>query len=366
LDLGTGAFELRTPYFASAAFFHEYGVGVARQLRRILPDIIHVQNCTQFLPLFHDAVPKARLFLHVHDEFLSLLPPDVITPRLRHVSAIVTCSDFVTRQLQARMPHFAGQIHTVGNGVDTDYFQTSSQPADPGRFRILYVGRVSPEKGIHTLTAAFTRLALHDERIELDVVGPSGLLPFNQIRLLADDPHIAALSPFYGTGFWSRIDKQFLHARSSYGRSLIESIPEEIRGRVRFYGQQSRQALKSAYHRADVFAMPSQCKEPFGLPLAEAMASGLPCVGTRAGGIPDILADKVTGLLVERGDVAALADALQRLGSDDDMRKRMGRLGRRRAEEYFDWSVAAARLESLYYRQPVPLRLEYSLGHLVQ
>lgn len=351
MDLGTGVLNLATPYFASKLYFREYALSVAHGLRRERPDIIHVQNCTQFLPVFHQAAPHARLFLHVHDEFLSLLPETVIRSRLANVSAIVTCSSFVTQRLQARLPYFAGRIHTVGNGVDTSYFESSDRSVEPGKFRILFVGRVSPEKGVHALASAFSRLAAEDAGIELHVVGPSGLLPYNQIRLLSGDAQVAELSTFYGTGFWSRLDRQLIHAHSSYWRTIEASIPESLRERVHFRGQLSRDALKGVYQRAHVLAMPSVCMEPFGLPLAEAMASGLPCVASRAGGIPDILLDNVTGLLVERGDVAALTDALRRLSLDSDTRERMGREARRRAEEVFDWSMPAARLESLYREQ---------------
>ena len=164
VDLGTGALNLRTPYFATKPFFREYALSIAHWLRYERPDIVHVQNCTQFLPLFHQAAPNARLFLHVHDEFLSLLPEHVVRPRLEHVSAVVTCSNFVTRQLQARLPYLAHRIHTVGNGVDTKYFGAADRAAEPGKFRILFVGRVSPEKGIHTLATAFTRLASDAEK----------------------------------------------------------------------------------------------------------------------------------------------------------------------------------------------------------
>ena len=110
MDLGTGALNLHTPYFASTLFFREYALSIARWLRQERPDIVHVQNCTQFLPLFHQAVPNARLFLHVHDEFLALLPEKVVRPRLEHLSAVVTCSNFVTQRLQARLPYLAGRI----------------------------------------------------------------------------------------------------------------------------------------------------------------------------------------------------------------------------------------------------------------
>ena len=360
MDMGTGLLNLRIPYFASPSFFTEYAATVAHGLKRERPDIVHVQNCTQFLPLFQRAVPNARLFLHVHDEFLSLLPESIIRPRLESVAAIVTCSHFVTQRLQTRLPYIASRIHTVGNGVDTTYFEAADRPVEPGKFRILFAGRVSPEKGVHTLAAAFAALAGEDPGVELDIVGPPGLLPFNQIRLLSGDPQVAALAPFYGTGLWDRFDKQLLHGRSSYAHAIEASIPAALHSRVFFRGQLPRSTLRSAYQRAHVLVMPSVCMEPFGLPLAEAMSTGLACVGSRAGGIPDIVTDEVTGLLVERGDVAGLTRALRRLATDSGAREQMGSEARRRAVEYFDWSVPASRLESLYSQA---LTAETVVGH---
>jgi glycosyltransferase involved in cell wall biosynthesis len=351
MDLCTGVLNMKTPYFASPLFFREYALGVARALRREQPDVIHVQSTTQFLPLFHRAVPRAHLVLHVHDEFLALLPERIIKARLKHVGAVVTCSNFVTQRLRARLPWFAARIHTVGNGVDTQSFRPPEQPLDSDRFRILYVGRLSPEKGIHTLVAAFTRLAEQDDRVQLEIVGPKGLLPFNQIKLLAGDPYIAAIRPFYGSNLWSQLDRQFLRARTSYWRSLEQKIPPHIRPRVRLYGNLTRKMVQSVYQHAHVLVMPSVCMEPFGLPLVEAMASGLPCIASRAGGIPDILIDQETGLLFDRNDVARLTDSLRRLANDNDERARLGRQARQRAEKHFDWSVAAGRLEGLYREQ---------------
>ena len=67
--------------------------------------------------------------------------------------------------------------------------------------------------------------------------------------------------------------------------------------------------------------------------------------------MPDILDDQVTGLLVERGSDEALTNALRHLATDSDARERMGREARHRAVEHFDWSLPAARLESLYQQQ---------------
>ena len=352
LDLGTGILGWRSPYFASSAYFREYGVEVARVLQQYRPDIVHLQNHSHFLPLFRRAVPHARLIMQVHDELHSLLPPERIRSRLQDATAVVTPSEFVTRRLDGRMSYLAGRLHTIGNGVDTITFRPARRDIGSRRdgFRILYVGRVSPEKGVHTLAAAFAQLLRSGVRAELDLVGQIGLLPLSQVQLLAHDPHMAALGEFYGRGFWGGLERQLLSARSGYRRHIESLVPVSFRDRVRFLGQLSRDAVIDLYQRADVLVIPSLCEEPFGLPIAEGMACGLPCVASNTGGIPEIIEHQRTGLLVERGDTSGLAEALRGLGDEPAAREQFGRLGRERAERLFDWSVPAARLEAVYQR----------------
>lgn len=368
LDLGTGMLGRRPPYFASRGYFREYGVAVARALARDPPDIVHLQNHSQFLPLFRRAAPRARLIMHVHDELHSLLPAQLVRARLRDVKAVVTPSAFVTQRLEARMPYMAGRVHTIGNGVDTTTFRPGPRDtaAGGGGLRILYVGRVSPEKGVHNLAAAFGQLVGSGEPFELEIAGPSGLLPLSQVQLLAGDPQLAALGEFYGRGFWGSIDRQLLRARSGYRRHLESLVPAGSRSRVRFLGNLPRDALMEVYHRAEVLVIPSVCEEPFGLPLAEAMACGLPCIGSNAGGIPELIEHERTGLLVRRGDPADLVHALRRLARDPAARERFGRLGRERAERLFDWSGPYNRLEALYERAlTCPARDERTECHAV-
>jgi glycosyltransferase involved in cell wall biosynthesis len=352
LDLGTGILGWRAPYFASGAYFREYGLAVAKGLERYRPDIVHLQNHSHFLPLFRRAVPRAQLIMHVHDELHSLLPAESVRARLRDVAAVVTPSEFVTRRLEGRLTYLAGRIHTIGNGVDTATFRPTRRDCarDPGPMRILYVGRVSPEKGVHELAEAFRLLRGCAARCELEIAGPVGLLPRSQVRLLANDPHVAALDRFYGNGLRGALASQLLHARTGYRRCIESVLPADARDRVRFLGQLSRDALLAVYQRADVLVIPSLCEEPFGLPVAEGMACGLPCIGSNAGGIPELIEPEVTGLLVERGDACGLAEALRRLALDPALRERFGRLGRERAERIFDWSAPAARLDALYQR----------------
>ena len=106
------------------------------------------------------------------------------------------------------------------------------------------------------------------------------------------------------------------------------------------------------YARAGIFVFPSLWHEPFGIPVIEAMAAGLPVVATRAGALPEVVVDGETGILVERGDSAGLADAIGTLLADPQLRQRMGAAGRRRVQQLFTWDRSVARLERLYGMVP--------------
>jgi glycosyltransferase involved in cell wall biosynthesis len=88
--------------------------------------------------------------------------------------------------------------------------------------------------------------------------------------------------------------------------------------------------------------------ESFGMSLIEAMACGIPVVATRVGGMTGIVADGETGLVVEPGDVPALAEATSVLLADDSRRREMGAAARRRALELFSWERVTEALDALY------------------
>lgn len=104
--------------------------------------------------------------------------------------------------------------------------------------------------------------------------------------------------------------------------------------------------LSPLYERAAVVACPSR-REGFGVACAEAMAHGRPVVAAAVGGLLDLVVDEETGLLVPPGDVERLRSALQRMLGDEDLRRRMGAAARRRAEVELSWErVTAATLAS--------------------
>lgn len=132
-----------------------------------------------------------------------------------------------------------------------------------------------------------------------------------------------------------------------YRRRLEELATRDgLAGRVRFTGH--RADMPDVVAALDVLVHASIQPEPFGRVLIEAMSLGKPVVATGAGGVPEIVEDGVTGLLVPPGDVKAMARAISRLAADPGLRVRLGRAGRERVSTRFAISAQARATEALY------------------
>jgi glycosyltransferase involved in cell wall biosynthesis len=118
-----------------------------------------------------------------------------------------------------------------------------------------------------------------------------------------------------------------------------------VSGRVVFAGWLN--TLAAVYEACDVVAL-SSLNEGTPLALIEAMAAGRPVVATAVGGVPDLVEEGVTGLLVPAGDSVALAAALVRLGEDECERAKMGTAGRARARVHFDPARATSEVMRVY------------------
>jgi glycosyltransferase involved in cell wall biosynthesis len=116
---------------------------------------------------------------------------------------------------------------------------------------------------------------------------------------------------------------------------------------VRFAGAVGQDELPGWYERADAFCLPTLA-EGLGVVLLEAMAAGLPVVSTRVMGVPEVVDDEATGLLVSPGRVDELADALERLAASPDLCERLGRHGRMRVDTEFALDAATTRLIELF------------------
>jgi glycosyltransferase involved in cell wall biosynthesis len=357
VQLIAGRMGWARPYFASPLYYREYFSQVARDLAARRPQVVHLPNQMQFAALFKRALPAAKVIAHIHQDELAKLDRGLLRRDLADVDAVATVSEFVTARARARLPEMAARIHTIGNGVDVLRFR----PAARGRrvpererraraLKLLYVGRIAPDKGVHLLMEAFDRLTREGVSLELTLIGKPGLMPFDLLsRLLAgDEPALAAVSEFYGRSWSSWLAKEILGHGRSYESALRAPLSPAACARVSFLGTVSQQALIRAYRGADLLVLPSIWQESYGLPVAEAMACGVPVLASASGGVPELVDDGVTGRLVPRMDTRALACALREMSADPARLREMGRAARTRAERLLTWTRSAERLERIY------------------
>jgi glycosyltransferase involved in cell wall biosynthesis len=116
--------------------------------------------------------------------------------------------------------------------------------------------------------------------------------------------------------------------------------------RVQFCGALLREELPALYNKSDVFILPSLA-ESFGIVFAEAMACGLPIIGTKEGGIPDLVKPE-NGILVKPGDVDGIKNAILAMQADTEMRKRMSAANRKMIVEHYQWSSVASSYLEVY------------------
>jgi len=136
-------------------------------------------------------------------------------------------------------------------------------------------------------------------------------------------------------------------------RLIVTGILEVPAGPgVEMVGMQDRRQLADRFESAAVFCMPSRF-DPFPNTLMEAMAYSLPCVSTTTAGIPELVLDGQTGLLVQPGDIDGLARALLRVLRDDDLADRLGRACRIRVERELTWDRVVDRMKPVFDRMGV-------------
>jgi alpha-maltose-1-phosphate synthase len=233
-------------------------------------------------------------------------------------AAVIAVSGGMRADVLAAYPAVApDRVHVIRNGIDSTEYAPDPGTAvldrhgvDPSRPAVIFVGRITRQKGVPVLLRAASRLAA-----EAQLVLCAGQ---------PDTPELAAEVTDLVTGLQA-------------SRSGVIWIPEML---------PKREIIQLLSH-ATVFVCPS-LYEPLGIVNLEAMACGTAVVGTRVGGIPEVVADGETGLLVPPDDPAALAAALNALLLDPARAIAMGAAGRKRAAAEFGWDAIAAQTVQLY------------------
>jgi glycosyltransferase involved in cell wall biosynthesis len=314
-----------------------YDLGAAADLwRRGGADVVHVFVHDGMIPLLCRVLGRsARIVLHLHDHAQRQRDPEAVRRNLGEADLIVGCSNFITQALAERFPELADRCVALPNAVDVELFRPAPHGEAESGPHFLYVGRLSPEKGVHAVIEALLRVRRRLPGAVLTLVGPDQVAPISSVDPFAEDPAFDGLRRFYA-------------ADGAYAAHLRALVPKEARASVRFLGDVPHAETRAHYARASALVFPSIWAEPFGLPVIEAMACGLPVVATNHGAFCEVVVQGETGLLVERGEVGELADAMLRLGGDPDLRAAMGRAGRARAVAAFDWRAHVARWHDTY------------------
>jgi starch synthase len=232
--------------------------------------------------------------------------------------AIIAVSHGMRDDLLAVYPAVpAERVRVIHNGIDTSEYRPDPATdvldrygVDPGRPAVIFVGRVTRQKGLPVLLRA-----------------ASAIDPDAQLVICAGQADTPELE--------SEVSELARQLRAN--RSGVVWLSKMLA---------KREVIQLLTH-ATVFACPS-LYEPLGIVNLEAMACGTAVVGSRVGGVPEVVADRETGLLVPPGDPAALADAINVLLADEHRAAQMGRLGRVRAEIQFGWDAVAAQTVALY------------------
>ncbi len=191
------------------------------------------------------------------------------------------------------------------------------------------------------------RYALDDDRLR---VIPFGIFPPDPVEDGPEDPDALPEVTFTGNsmdrkGGWALLRAFRSRLRGTCVLNLVtpEPIPPEPGVRVFSDVRPGDRRLVTMLARSAVFAFPSEIdKSPYSV--LEAMFAGLPVVSTPVGGIPEMVLDGETGILVPPGDDTAIGAAIERLLSDDGLRRRMGRAGHERAHRHFDARTTTATL----------------------
>jgi len=229
------------------------------------------------------------------------------------LTKVIAISEFVKHQL-IKGGLAEGKILVRYLGVDTERFRPDVRSREswvkdfslgPDELILSTVSYVRPFKNLHVLIEALERLAKRNVRVRLFVAGDGDMLPA-----------LKALSERLGVG----------------GRvSWLGNVPEP----------------RTLLQASDIFLLAS-VGEAFGLVLTEAMACGVPVVGSRSGSVMEVVEDQRTGLLCPPLDATAFADAIEDLAGDGDRRRHMGAQAMERVHRHFTVEIAVDKTLRIY------------------
>jgi glycosyltransferase involved in cell wall biosynthesis len=289
-------------------------IAALREHKPHLVDLSHEPYsvaCAEALTLCNWFAPQAPVVMHTNQNIYHRYPPPFNwfeQRAFRRVAAAYACSETVREVLRAK--GFRKPAPIISYGVDPEAFHPSTvirERSSKGP-TIGFVGRMLPGKGLNVLAEALDKLSA--EAWQLLVVGDGS-------------------------------------ERVEFEQRLATS---GLLGRAHFTGAIRFDLVPEYFKKLDVLVIPTQTtqriREQFGRVIVEAMASGIPVIGSTCGAIPEVIGD--AGLIFPEGDADALAGALRRLLSDGPLRERLALAGRKRVEQLYSWERVADQTYELF------------------
>jgi spore coat protein SA len=299
-----------------------YLAGVLRALKGKRYDLIQVDNRPRYAAAIKRKMPGVPVSLFMHSLTFVTPPYSSIRTAAAHlakVDLIIANSKSLAKKLGKMFPKARGKIKTVLLGVDVDRFRPPQskellsirhQYGVNKGFKVLYIGRLIPKKGIDVLIKAVHRVRRTMPGTRLVIVGGE--------------------------------------QRSGY-KAKLKRQAKKLRVPTLFVGNIPHLKLQRIYWLGDCFVCPSQKHEAFGLVNVEAMASGLPVIASRNGGIKEIVKNGRNGQLVSKYHSSkAFAKAIKRLVVNRGLVRKMGKKARQDAVKRFGWNRTAQALLAIY------------------
>ena len=289
---------------------------IVRALRQLKPDVIDLNaepysvQCAEVLTLRNWLAPRVPVVLGVCQNIFHRYPPPFNwfeRRALHQASAAYGCSETVRELLIAK--GFSKIVRVIPFGVNLDEY-TPRRPhrADGESLTIAFVGRMLPAKGLSVLAQALAKV--RNGNWKLLVIGDG-------------------------------------EEREPFAQKLSEL---NLIDRAQFMGAVKYDQMPQLFQQMDLLVLPTQTtkrvREQFGRVIVEAMASGVPVIGSTCGAIPEVIGD--AGLVVPEGDAGALAGAIERLLADENLRQQFARAGRQRVERHYSWEEVAGQMYELF------------------
>ncbi len=283
---------------------------VAEVKRAVKPNLIHI-NLTGPMTYFHlqtaHAHPAPLLISYHHPLRSHMSAVDSIVGIVLRSADWVNCfTATVLAELRQLVPEITPHSSVIYHGLEAPALRPEPLPFNPPR--LLCLGRLVPEKGFDVAVGAFATIAdrFPHARLVIASDGPARLALEQQAAELGLTDHVDFLG-------WVEFDR-----------------------------------MPALLNSATMVVMPSRHPEGFGLVALEAALMARPVVATRAGGLAEVVVDGQTGLVIEKEDKTALAEAISYLLERPETAARMGHVARTRAQDLFTWPSHVDAFDTLY------------------